>query len=67
MGTTKDTYERVKGEIKETKEEAMRKALKIAKKWFEDFGYNAYGIALSDDVDDHTEVLEEIKYALGKE
>jgi len=51
----------------ETKEEAMRKVLERAKEWFEDFGYNAYGIAVSDDVEDHTEVLEEIKYALEKE
>lgn len=52
---------------KDTKIKEMKAALEKAKEWFEDFGYNAYGIAVSDDVEDHTEVLEEIKYALELE
>jgi len=49
---------------KDTKIKEMRIALKRAKGWFESFGYNAYGIAISDDVEDHEEILREINFAL---
>jgi len=59
--------EKVMGITKKTKEDIMRKALERAEEWFENFGYNAYGVAVSDDFEDHTEIIQEIKDALEKE
>ncbi len=49
---------------KETKIKEMKAALERAKGWFESFGYNVYGIAVCDDVEDHKEILKEISFAL---
>lgn len=47
-----------------TKEKIMRDALESARDWFKSFGYNAFGIAVEDDVNDPQEVLKEIENAL---
>lgn len=52
---------------KDTKIKEMKAALERAKEWFESFGYNAFGIAVSDDFEDHTEILQQIKDALELE
>lgn len=52
---------------KDTKIKVMKEALERAKEWFESFGYNAYGIAVCDDFEDHEAIVEEIKYALELE
>lgn len=50
-----------------TKIKEMKAALERAQEWFSNFGYNVYGIAVSDDFEDHTEIIQEIKYALELE
>ena len=49
---------------KETKIKEMKTALERAKKWFESFSYNVYGIAVSGDVEDPEEILREVNFAL---
>jgi len=49
---------------KDLKIKAMKAALESAKVWFSNFGFNVYGVVVADDVEDHTEILEEIKAAL---
>jgi len=49
---------------KDRKIKEMKAALDSAKVWFSKFGFNVYGVAVSDDFEDHTEILEEIKAAL---
>ena len=52
---------------KDAKINERKAALERAKEWFESFGYNAFGIAVSDDFEDHIEIIQEIKYALELE
>lgn len=49
---------------KDRKIKEMKEALEKAEVWFQQFGYNRYGIAIADDIKDHTEVREAIKFAL---
>jgi len=49
---------------KDTKIRAMKVALERAKEWFENFRFNVYGVAVCDDFEDHTEILEDLKCAL---
>jgi len=42
----------------------MKAALESAKVWFSNFGFNVYGVVVADDVEDHTQILEDIKAAL---
>jgi len=52
---------------KDLKIKAMKAALESAEVWFSNFGFNVYGVAVSDDFEDHTEILQEIKDALNIE
>jgi len=52
---------------KDTKIKEMKAVLERAKEWFSNFGYNVYGVAVCDDFEDHTEIIQEIKYALELE
>jgi len=43
---------------------ALVEGLKVADKWFGAFGYNAWGIALSDDHPDYQQVWAHVRAAL---
>ena len=52
---------------KDTKIKEMKASLERVKEWFESFGYNVYGIAVSGDVEDPEEILREVNFALDIE
>lgn len=39
----------------------LEQAIKRAIEWFKNFGYNSFGIACQDDVEDHSTVLTELE------
>jgi len=51
----------------ESKNKEMRKCLENVQTWFNNFRYNAYGIAVEDDVEDPEELKREIEIILREE
>jgi len=48
----------------ESQNKEMRKCLENVQTWFNNFRYNAYGIAVEDDVEDPEEIKREIEIIL---